>query len=172
MNKTWTGEEQSSARYLRALLDGGLAQLAIRALSRASNQPSGSGVQIKGERVMVTAEGKPPCTYTVQSGDTLFDIAQANYGDGSQYQKIVDANKDQNVTPSTLMAGATINIPANASGTGSQTLPTDPVMDMKQGAPPTTHTVAAGDSLYGIAEAYYGDCRLWSAITAAFGRDP
>jgi nucleoid-associated protein YgaU len=48
----------------------------------------------------------------VQSGDTLFNIAQAYYGDGNQFQKIVDANKDQNVTPATLMAGSTLQIPA------------------------------------------------------------
>ena len=118
---------------------------------------------------MVTAQGTPPCTYTVQSGDTLFDIAQAYYGDGSQYQKIVDANKDQNVTPSTLMAGTTISIPASASGNGLQTPPNGPAATVTQGAAPTTHTVAAGDSLYGIAEAYYGDCRLWRTISAANG---
>ena len=50
--------------------------------------------------------------HTVANGDTLLDIAQAYYGDGNQYQKIVDANKDQNVTPATLRAGGTPQIPA------------------------------------------------------------
>jgi nucleoid-associated protein YgaU len=109
---------------------------------------------------MITAKGKPPCTYTVQSGDTLFDIAQAYYGDGNQYQRIVDANKDQNVTPATLQVGSTIQIPAVQAQGG--------VM------PPTvmagsTHTVRDGESLYGIAEACYGDCRQWRMISAANG---
>ena len=107
---------------------------------------------------MVTAKGKPPCTYTVQSGDTLFDIAQAYYGDGNQYEKIVDANQDQNVASATLRVGSTIQIPA--------------VQTQGADAPPTvlagsTHTVRAGESLYGIAEAHYGDCRQWRMISAA-----
>ena len=109
---------------------------------------------------MVTAKGKPPCTYTVQSGDTLFDIAQAYYGDGHQYQKIVDVNQDQNVTRATLRVGSTIQIPA-VQTQGADTPPT-----VLAGS---THTVPAGESLYGIAEAYYGDCRQWRMISAANG---
>ena len=109
---------------------------------------------------MVTAKGKPPCTYTVQSGDTLFDIAQAYYGDGNQYEKIVDANQDQDVTPATLRVGSTIQIPA-VQTQGAGTPP--PVMAG------STHTVRAGESLYGIAEACYGDCRQWRMISAANG---
>jgi nucleoid-associated protein YgaU len=96
----------------------------------------------------------------VQSGDSLFDIAQAYYGDGNQYQGIVDANKDQNVTPATLQVGSTIQIPAvQTQGVGTP----GPMMAG------STHTVRAGESLYGIAEAYYGDCRLWRMISAANG---
>ena len=109
---------------------------------------------------MVTAKGKPPCTYNVQSGDTLFDIAQAYYGDGHQYQKIVDVNQDQNVTRATLRVGSTIQIPA-VQTQGADTPPT-----VLAGS---THTVPAGESLYGIAEAYYGDCRQWRMISAANG---
>jgi nucleoid-associated protein YgaU len=78
----------------------------------------------------------------------------------NQYQKIVDANKDQNVTPATLRVGSTIQIPAvQAQGA---VMPA-PVMAG------TTHTVHAGESLYGIAEAYYGDCWQWRMISAANG---
>lgn len=35
----------------------------------------------------------PPSTYTVQSGDCLWNIAKAYYGDGSLYPKIYEANK-------------------------------------------------------------------------------
>ena len=134
---------------------------------------------------MATAQGTPPCTYTVQSGDTLFDIAQAYYGDGNQYQKIVDANKDQNVTPATLMVGSTIQIPAEsgqAQGAvapptaivGTTQIPVESGQAQGPARPPvvmpgTTHTVRAGESLYGIAEAHYGDCRQWRVISAANG---
>ena len=34
-------------------------------------------------------------SYTVKSGDTLWEVAEAVYGDGSQWVKILDANSDQ-----------------------------------------------------------------------------
>ena len=36
--------------------------------------------------------GKPDDTYTIQKGDTLFRIAKDRYGDGTMWQKIVNAN--------------------------------------------------------------------------------
>ncbi len=42
-------------------------------------------------------------------------------------------------------------------------------MARKQGNPPTTHTVEAGDSLFDIAQAYYGAGDQWSKISAANG---
>lgn len=33
-------------------------------------------------------------SYTVSSGDSLWKIAQKQYGDGSKWKKIYDANKD------------------------------------------------------------------------------
>jgi nucleoid-associated protein YgaU len=132
---------------------------------------------------MVTAQAQPPCTYTVQSGDTLFDIAQTYYGDGNQFQKIVDANKDQNVTPATLMVGSTLQIPA-VQAQGAVTPPTSmtvgttqtpaepvqaqgPVMVTPQGKPPCTYTVQSGDTLFNIAQAYYGDGNQFQKIVDA-----
>ena len=46
-------------------------------------------------------------------------------------------------------------------------------MARKQGNPPTTHTVEAGDKLFDIAQAYYGDGNQWPKISAANGNiDP
>jgi nucleoid-associated protein YgaU len=42
-------------------------------------------------------------------------------------------------------------------------------MARKQGNPPTTHTVEAGDILYDMAQAYYGDGNQWPKIAAANG---
>ena len=58
----------------------------------------------------VQKQGDPPTDYLVKDGDTLFDIAQAYYGDGNLYTKIQEAN--QGLTPQTLLAGHTIHIPA------------------------------------------------------------
>ena len=47
--------------------------------------------------------------YTVQSGDTLYSLAQRFYGDGNQWQKIAQTNNIAD--PSQLQAGVTITIP-------------------------------------------------------------
>jgi LysM repeat protein len=38
---------------------------------------------------------KPPRTYVVQKGDSLWKIAQQHYGNGSQYPKIISANPER-----------------------------------------------------------------------------
>jgi len=48
-------------------------------------------------------------TYTVKSGDTLFDIAQRFYGNGNEYTKIASANHIAN--PSLIHAGLKLTIP-------------------------------------------------------------
>ncbi len=53
--------------------------------------------------------GVPPAQHTVQNGDLLFDIAQAYYGDGNQWQKIADTN---GITPESLYVGQQLTIPA------------------------------------------------------------
>ena len=57
------------------------------------------------------AEGGAPSTYTVQSGDTLWKIAESVYGDGSEYQKIFDANRDVLESPDRILPGQELTIP-------------------------------------------------------------
>jgi predicted chitinase len=59
---------------------------------------------------MARKQGDPPATHTVESGDTLFDIAQAYYGDGNQWTKISAANG--NIQPQSLQIGQQLQIPA------------------------------------------------------------
>jgi len=58
---------------------------------------------------MARKHGNPPTIHTVEAGDTLFDIAQAYYDDGEQWQKISVANG--NVQPSSLQVGQQLQIP-------------------------------------------------------------
>lgn len=63
-----------------------------------------------------TRETKAPesssgTTYTVKSGDSLWSIAKRFYGNGSQYTKIYNANKDKIKDPNLLYAGQVITIP-------------------------------------------------------------
>jgi nucleoid-associated protein YgaU len=50
-------------------------------------------------------------TYTVESGDTLWKIAQAMYGDGSKYVKIFEANTSVLDDPDRIFPGQELHIP-------------------------------------------------------------
>lgn len=53
-----------------------------------------------------------PKTYTVKSGDCLYNIAKTFYGDGSKYTKIYDANKSViGPNPNLIKAGQVLTIP-------------------------------------------------------------
>lgn len=52
----------------------------------------------------------PSNSYTVQSEDTLFIIAERFYGDGNQWTRIRDANPG--IDPNNLQIGQQLNIPA------------------------------------------------------------
>ena len=49
--------------------------------------------------------------YTVQSGDTLWNIAETVYGDGSKYSIIFDANSDLLEHPDRILPGQRLQIP-------------------------------------------------------------
>jgi nucleoid-associated protein YgaU len=50
-------------------------------------------------------------TYTVKSGDSLWKIAEAMYGNGSKYTKIFDANRDILDDPDRIFPGQELKIP-------------------------------------------------------------
>lgn len=50
-------------------------------------------------------------SYTVKSGDSLWNIAKKYYGDGSKWQKIYDANKSKIKSPSLIYPGQVFTIP-------------------------------------------------------------
>jgi len=52
-----------------------------------------------------------PGTYTVKSGDTLSEIAQAVYGKSARWRDIFEANKDKLVSADVLEVGQTLIIP-------------------------------------------------------------
>lgn len=52
-----------------------------------------------------------PRTYTVKSGDTLWYIAASYYGNGAQYPKIFDANRNILSSPHLIFPGQTLVIP-------------------------------------------------------------
>ena len=55
-------------------------------------------------------ESNSGTTYTVQSGDSLWAISKKMYGDGAQYDKIYEANKDVIKNPNLIYAGQVLLI--------------------------------------------------------------
>jgi len=123
----------------------------------------------------VTPETPEPKTYTVQTGDNLTKIARAFYGDGNQWRRILDANKDVLKKDTDLRLGMKLKIPARQQS-GALVPVTVPAADAP--APRRTHTVRPGDSLSRIAKQHYGADtkanidRIHNANRALMGDDP
>lgn len=49
--------------------------------------------------------------HTVKKGDSLYSIAKAYYGNGNQYNKIYEANKDKIKNPNSISVGMVLTIP-------------------------------------------------------------
>ncbi|MCX6044790.1 MAG: LysM peptidoglycan-binding domain-containing protein [Chloroflexi bacterium] len=54
-----------------------------------------------------------PPTYTVQTGDTIWDITYKLYGDVSRMQALIDANADVLPSPEALRIGMELKVPPN-----------------------------------------------------------
>jgi LysM repeat protein len=55
---------------------------------------------------------KKEATYTVKSGDCLWNIAKKYYGDGSKYKLIYEANKDKVQNPNLIYPNQVLTIPS------------------------------------------------------------
>lgn len=60
----------------------------------------------------VVSRSNEPVVYTVQSGDTLIQIAQEQLGDSSRYKAIYEANRDQMKNENALRPGMKLRMPA------------------------------------------------------------
>lgn len=100
-------------------------------------------------------------TYVTQPGDTLWSIAQQFYGDGTQWPVIYEANRATiGPNPEYIQAGWTLTIPdLSTTPPAGQAYVTQP-----------------GDTLWSIAEQFYGDGTQWPKIyqanMAVIGPDP
>jgi len=63
------------------------------------------------EPAAATQKPAPVRTYTVESGDTLWKIAEQMYGNGSHYMKIFEANTDLLEHPDRIFPGQELKIP-------------------------------------------------------------
>ncbi len=86
----------------------------INAAAEESAQASVDGEQAEPEPSLTVKTEAGPAeqdSYTVQSGDTLWHIAETVYGDGSKYTKIFAANDDLLEHPDQIFPGQKLLIP-------------------------------------------------------------
>ena len=108
-------------------------------------------------------------TYVTQPGDSLWSIAEKFYGDGTMWPVIYEANRAViGDNPNYVQAGLTLTIP-DAPASPSVPPPVPPQSGQ-------TYVTQPGDSLWSIAEKFYGNGALWPKIYAAnkevIGGDP
>jgi nucleoid-associated protein YgaU len=97
-----------------------------------------------------------PETYVTNAGDSLTSIADEVYGDGTRWSEIYEANRKAiGDDPNLIQVGVTLTIPDDGAA---------------------TYVTVAGDTLWSIAERFYGDGSRWSEIYEAnrktIGDDP
>jgi nucleoid-associated protein YgaU len=140
------------------------------------NGDQGAGVENQNRNRVV----KQGTTYTVQKGDTLWNIAESAYKNGYRWTEIARANKLSN--PDSIEAGMKLSIPEIEQKIAT-TEPEKKDSDQQEkketsGAKETKvdsagkitgnqYTVKAGDSLWEISVRAYGDGYKWSEIAKA-----
>ena len=88
--------------------------------------------------------------YTVKTGDTLWDIAQNELGNGARYREIMELNGLKNEI---IYPGQVLKLPsANSGNSGSQTV--------------KTYTVKTGDTLWDIAKNQLGKGSRYKEIVS------
>ena len=111
-----------------------------------------------------------PVYYKVQSNDNLFKIAKKHYGDGQKWKKIFEANRDIMPDSNSLYIDQLLLIPdVSVENRPKESFITQVRgrLDNERSNNVDTHTVKAGDTLYRIAEEYYGDPGVWTKILEA-----
>ncbi len=105
-------------------------------------------------------------TYVMQPKDTMWDIAEQFYGDGSRSTEIADANPG--IDPLVVPVGVTLQIPGDLpSVTASGVVPTEPATASVSGPADSHYEVQPHDSLWKIAQQETGDGGNWTILADA-----
>lgn len=104
----------SSIKDISTVEDGMVVEMAPAAPAEpAPAEPAPATpapVSVSAETTESAPEGETR-TYTVKSGDSLWKIAEAMYGNGSKYMKIFEANSDLLENPDKIFPGQELKIP-------------------------------------------------------------
>lgn len=136
-----------------------------------AKQPSKDQVKAPGkpwvQPPVVKSEPKmdQPRLYTIRPNDTLSEIAQDQLGSQRRMQEILDANPGLDINH--LVPGEKLVLPGRNSGAVAAKTKRGSGRAVDANSGLRTHTVAAGDSLWGLAEKYYGKGYKVDRIVAA-----
>jgi nucleoid-associated protein YgaU len=108
-----------------------------------------------------TASGER--THVIASGENLWTISAAVYGNSKYWKKILAANPG--LDPKALRVGRTLNIPELNDTEKAQ--PADSSFATVSNDPTTTYVVVSGDSLERIAIHLYGSAAMKDSLYAA-----
>lgn len=98
---TLSGQAESAEALEKAVLMAGNA-LGIEEV-KADNMTIADGSQVGGDDEF----------YVIEKGDTLWEIAEKAYGDGTKYKKIVEVNREVIKNADKIFPGQKIRIPKN-----------------------------------------------------------
>jgi len=130
----------------------------IRSRSNLNQGQTGSASTTAKEQ----AAKEMPKTYTVQSGEYLWSIAEKIYGSGYNWVDLANANSLEN--PGTIYAGTKLIVPNVAPKTITAQVKPVQVQNPITG---NSYTVVKGDFLWDIAVRAYGDGYRWVDIAKA-----
>ncbi len=146
----------------------------VQPTATVTKSPSPTSI-VRSPPTVVTPKGAS--TYTVQTGDYLWQIAEKFYGDGFKAYDIAKANNI--TTPSQIYRGTVLKLPALTSTVAPTMAQAQITKQPEQGQIGTgaqtgkvtftgnVYTVKGGDSLWSIAEEAYGDGYSWTRIAKA-----
>ena len=116
-NDLWRREKEpthAGSKDRRQHRGSGLApekQQELEAKAKEMADASRQRLEEAKERIRARGGRQVQKTYTVQAGDTLGKIAQEQYGDGSRWTEIYEANKDKIADPNVIKVGLELKIP-------------------------------------------------------------
>jgi len=167
------GADAASESFLRALQEQfrETGELAPPAAQVDGARPQAARPSLPEPRVIdpVMTERRPAAlaTYRVRQGDSLWSIAQAQYGDGRLAKRLAEFNVAQGRMrdADTILVGATILLPEPRALDASSSAREVPVA--RRPDPVREYTVRRGDTLGEIAQRELGSSKRVSAILAA-----
>lgn len=118
------------------------------------------GSQVVTDQTQIAQAGDQPSTYTVEKGDSLWEIAKKRLGDGSKWSEIYNLNKDVlGSNPDLIFSGTELKLPG-----------------MTEVADAGKYIVQPGDNLWSIAKNQLGDANKWGDVfktnAEVIGSDP